>query len=156
MHADGTVDVAEFLSAAVAFCNEQCFGTLSCGMAVHPAVCSEHREAVDAAVAGLRYGSVGINLSPAFLVSFPSIPWGAWAAAGTPEDIGSGNVLSHTGVFDNIEKGVLTAPWMMAPKPLVFPTHTNTQAAVARLAKFMDTRGLLALNRLLAANFRSK
>eukprot|EP00892_Ulva_mutabilis_P004703 jgi/Ulvmu1/2604/UM014_0055.1 len=154
--ADGSVDVPEFLAAAVAFCNERCFGTLSCGLAVHPSARAAHRAAVDAAVADLRYGCVSVNASPAYGVTFPSLPWGAWAAAGTAEDIGSGNVLSHTGVFDNIEKGVLQAPWMLVPKPIVFPSNTNNTAITKRLARYVETRGFLALNRLVGATFRSK
>ena len=156
MRAGGQVDVPEFLRQAVAFCNERCVGTLSCGMSVHPSARAAHAPAVDAAIAALRYGSIAVNASPAFMVTFATIPWGAWAAAGTPEDIGSGNVLSHVGVFDHIEKGVLQAPWLIAPKPLVFASHTNTEQAVRRIVQYVSGRGPLSVTRVIAANLRSE
>lgn len=144
-----------FLEAAVAFCNQRCFGTLSCGLSVHPSARAAHGAAVQAAVADLRYGSVAVNASPGYMVGFATIPWGAWAAAGTAEDIGTGNVLSHVGVFDHVEKGVLWAPWMMAPKPLIFPTYTNTEQVVRRLLRYVEAPGPVSVSRFVAVNLRS-
>lgn len=116
--ADGCVPLQDFLDAAAAFANDELFGTLSCGVAVHPSLHADAPEALHAFVASLRYGCVGINVSPALCFNLPQAPWGAHAAAGTPEDIGSGNVLTHSTMYDHAEKAVAWYPFTMYPKPL--------------------------------------
>src|SRR5215470_17542826 len=54
----------EFLERAVDFANEDCWGTLSCCLLVHPATERAHPAELDRAVAGLRYGGIGINVWP--------------------------------------------------------------------------------------------
>ena len=156
MRAGGSVDVEEFLAAAVTFCNEQCFGTLSCCLAVHPSAHAAHRAAVESAVGDLRYGSIGVNVSASLGGISAVMPWGAWAAAGTPEDIGTGNVLSHSGVYDHIEKGVMWGRWMMGPTPLLFASNTNLDRTMARVAQYVRSRGPVSELRVVLSALRSR
>lgn len=75
---------------------------------------------------------------------------------GTPEDIGSGNVLSNTGVYDNLEKGVLRCPWRMTPYPIFFPDNTALESTSRKMMSYVASRGLLTLAPLLFAAMSSK
>jgi hypothetical protein len=79
--------------------------------------------------------------------------WHLWCGThvGTPEDIGSGNVLSHTGVYDHVEKGVLRCPWRMAPYPFVFTDNTSQESISRRFVTYLAHRNVLTLAALLLA-----
>lgn len=82
-HTDGSVNVPEFLNAAADFCNGSVFGTLSCSMSIHPVTERRHSYAFEAFLGDLKYGSIIVNGSTNLGVTFTTMPWGAWAAAGT-------------------------------------------------------------------------
>ncbi|WP_328394673.1 hypothetical protein OHS70_06765 [Streptomyces sp. NBC_00390] len=51
----------EFLRHAVDFANDTLLGTLGATLIVHPRTEKDHRAAVEAALDGLRYGTLGVN-----------------------------------------------------------------------------------------------
>ena len=53
--------VEEYLAAATAFANERLTGSLAATVLVHPSTIKTHQDAVDRAVADLRYGAIGVN-----------------------------------------------------------------------------------------------
>lgn len=81
-------DPVAFLKQAVMMANGSCWGTLSCSLFVPPDVQHSHPDAVDEAVASLKYGSVCINASS--IVGFPCtrLSWGAFPGH-TPKVISS-------------------------------------------------------------------
>eukprot|EP01025_Chloroclados_australasicus_P032616 TRINITY_DN3304_c0_g1_i1.p1 TRINITY_DN3304_c0_g1~~TRINITY_DN3304_c0_g1_i1.p1 ORF type:complete len:193 (-),score=23.54 TRINITY_DN3304_c0_g1_i1:281-814(-) len=111
-------DPQEFLQAALPFCNDKLFGTLSCGVSVHPSLMKEHQSVILQALSDLKYGAIAVNSPPTMGFLPIRTPWGAWNAAGTPENIGSGNVLSQTANFDNAEKGIVWYPFQPPGKGL--------------------------------------
>ena len=120
-----------FVEGAVAFANDRCAGTLSCMVIAHP---SADPAAVDAAIAGLRYGAVCVNVSPVLAFAIPTLPWGAWGAEGAPtdggRDVGSGNCAVHNArLVQGVEKGVLRAAWRVSPAHLWAPYHRNLEVA---------------------------
>lgn len=76
--------------------------------------------------------------------------------AGTPEDIGSGNVLPHSGVYDHVEKGVLRCPWILTPYPFYFMDNTSLESTSTRMLAYIANRSLLTLVPLLASALTSK
>ena len=56
----------------------RCWGTLSCGLIVHPSVERENPEAVDKAIAGLRYGSICVNAPCSMGFAITPLTWGAF------------------------------------------------------------------------------
>jgi hypothetical protein len=107
-------------------------------------------------VSDLRYGAVAINASPILAYAVPSIPWGAWAAAGVPQDIGTGNVLLQSGMFDHAEKGVLWVPFRLAPTPILHTLHTNWEELLMSVAAYVKARGPFTLMRAFWAALRAK
>ncbi|MFB7512737.1 aldehyde dehydrogenase family protein [Streptomyces sp. NPDC056144] len=109
-----------FLREAVAFANDRLPGTLGATLLVHPRTEKAHRAEVDAAVAELRYGTVGVNCWSAIGFLLGYTPWGAYPGH-TRQDIGSGVGFVHNAFMladDDIEKTVLRAPFAPAPRGL--------------------------------------
>jgi acyl-CoA reductase-like NAD-dependent aldehyde dehydrogenase len=121
----------EFLARAVEFANDKCWGTLSCTLIVHPATEEAHAAEVDQAIAGLRYGGIGINCWAAMVYGLVSTTWGAFPGH-TPKDIRSGTGVVHNGyLLDFPEKSIARAPFRIWPTPAWFADHKN----LARLGR---------------------
>jgi hypothetical protein len=119
----GSPDPVEYLEAAVAFANERPRGALSASLIAHPRTLRDPalRHAVKHAIAGLRYGTVTVNPSPAMAFAFGTPPWGAYPGS-TPRNIGSGGV-HNTSMREEVEKTVLRFPLTSFPKRFYFPGH---------------------------------
>ncbi len=128
-------DAAEFLEEAVEFCNETLFGSLNAGIILHPRTAAELGPALENAIAGLRYGTVGINYWPAIGYVLGSLTWGAFPGH-TLDDVrsGSGFVLNAY-MFDKPQKSVVYGPFRVRPKPPWFVT-SKASKAVPKLSKF--------------------
>lgn len=111
-------DASQFLRAAVEFANDRLPGTLGATLLVHPRTERAHRAAVDEAVAGLRYGTLGVNCWSAFGFLLGYTPWGAFPGH-TRQEIGSGIGFVHNAfMLEHVEKTVLRAPFAPAPRGL--------------------------------------
>jgi len=132
-------DAETYLEKAVAFANDSIWGTLSCMIFVHPKTEKAHAEAVDKAIADLRYGGVGVNTWAGVIYGFVSTTWGAFPGHG-PEDIVSGRgVVHNTYLLDHPQKSVVRAPFRINPKPVWFADHKNL-FGVAEAATAMEVR----------------
>lgn len=131
----GSSDPIEFLEAAVDFANERLWGTLSATLIVHPQLMQDRKtaQAVERAIARLRYGTVAINAFPGMSFAFASPPWGAYPGSSLG-NIQSGRGWVHnTPMLEGIEKTVMRFPLTMFPKPVYFPTHRNAHRAMQSL-----------------------
>ncbi|MFF3935855.1 aldehyde dehydrogenase family protein [Streptomyces phaeofaciens] len=159
---------AAFLRNAVDFANDRLPGTLGATLVVHPRTERADREAVERAVADLRYGTLGVNCwsGVGFLLGFT--PWGAFPGH-TRQDIGSGIGFVHNAFMlrgEDIEKTVLRAPFTPAPRGLVtgdpslsprppyFVTHRTALTTVERLTRFTTAPSPLRLPALFASALR--
>lgn len=132
------VSPAEYLDKAVELCNETLWGTLNATILVHPSSLRdpETKRALDRAVAGLRYGTVSINHWAASGYALVITPWGAFPGH-TRQDIQSGiGVVHNTLMFDRPQKGVVSAPFRVWPKPVWFATHRTTHRITPKLVRF--------------------
>lgn len=108
----------EFLRHAVGLANDTLPGTLGATLIVHPRTERTHAAAVQAAVADLRYGTLGINCWSGVGFLLGSTPWGAYPGH-TRQAIGSGTGFVHNAfMLKDIEKTVLRAPFAPAPRGL--------------------------------------
>jgi hypothetical protein len=131
-------DPARFLDQAVAFCNEELWGTLNATVLVHPRSRddAELGPALERAVEALRYGTVSINVWAAAGFALGVTPWGAYPGH-TPQDIQSGVGFVHNALmFSRIEKTVLAAPFRIRPKPPWLATHPAARQLGASLTAF--------------------
>jgi acyl-CoA reductase-like NAD-dependent aldehyde dehydrogenase len=117
-------DAAEppkFLEKAVAFANERLWGTLSLTLLIHPWIEHDHEEAVEKAIAALRYGAIGVNAWPGLIFALAGATWGAFPGH-PPTDIQSGTGVVHNALLlDFPEKTVVRAPFRSSPVPPYFP-----------------------------------
>jgi len=124
--------VVEYIDKAVAFANEDLWGTLNATILVHPTSLKDRviAAAVERAIANLRYGSIGLNYWAGTSFALCSTTWGAFP--GHPiNDIQSGNgVVHNTLMFSRPQKSVLRAPFRSTPTPPWFATHGKTAAKV--------------------------
>ncbi|MEU3607297.1 aldehyde dehydrogenase family protein [Streptomyces sp. NPDC035033] len=157
-----------FLREAVAFADERLPGTLGATLLVHPKTEKEHRAAVEAAVAGLRYGTIGVNCWSAIGFLLGHTPWGAHPGH-TRRAIGSGIGFVHNAFMladDDIEKTVLRAPFApaprglftgspsLSPRPPHFVTHRTGVTTLKRVTLFTAAPSLAKLPGVLASALR--
>ncbi len=71
-------DIKAFLAESVEFANETIWGNLSCTLLIDSATQRRFAAELEAAIANLRYGAIGVNVWSAVLYSFPVFPWGAF------------------------------------------------------------------------------
>ena len=125
------VDPAAFLEAAVAFCNDRLWGTLSASLVApgDPAL----EPAVDNAIRDLRYGTVAVNVWPAVSYAVMTPPWGGHPSAKL-SDIQSGLGWVHnTYLLEGIDKAVFRAPLVPRLKPSWHFDNRTTQVTARRL-----------------------
>ena len=141
-------DPAAFLAGAVRFVNERVWGTLSCTLLAARAPRAALGDALEHAVAELRYGAIGINAWPGVLFGLGVTSWGAFPGH-TPDQIGSGiGVVHNSLLFDHPQKSVVRAPSILFPKPVWFADHRNLAALGRRAAYFEGAPSVLALARM--------
>ncbi|MFN2142293.1 MAG: aldehyde dehydrogenase family protein [Candidatus Promineifilaceae bacterium] len=122
-------DVPSFLASAVSFANEHLWGNLTATMIVHPQSLQDSlvAQAVDRAVADLRYGTVLINQYAAFGFFAMTTPWGAYPGNDI-YDIESGTgVTCNTLMFHSPQKTVVRNPFMISPDPMSLHSRTGKE-----------------------------
>ena len=134
----GSADPVEFLASASEFANERLWGTLNAMLYVAPA--SERdptvSAALDAAIAGLRYGTVAVNHWPASAYALATSPWGGHPSA-TLADVQSGIGWVHNSLLlERVEKTVQRGPLRAFPAPPYFPGHRSLHLLGRALVDF--------------------
>jgi hypothetical protein len=130
-------DAASYLREAVTFANEHVWGTLSCVVIVDFRTRLRHRAEFDAALVGLRYGGIGVNVwtGANFALGEPS--WGAFPGS-TLENIRSGiGVVHNSMLYDHPEKSIVYGPFRLFPTPVWFADH-RTLGELGRLATLFE------------------
>lgn len=150
-------DAPAFLRAATEFANDKLPGTLGATLLVHPRTERAHRTAVEEAVAGLRYGTLGVNCWSAFGFLLGYTPWGAFPGHDR-RDIGSGVGFVHNAfLLEDVEKTVLRAPFApsprglftgspsLSPRPPYYVTNRTGRTTMQRLTAYATDRRLSRL-----------
>jgi len=148
---------AAFVDAAVEFCNDVVWGTLSATIIASPSTLKDPTvaAAVERAVADLRYGAIGVNVWHALAFAFGSTTWGAYP--GHPRtDIQSGcGVVGNAPMFDRPQKSVVRGPFRSRPKPPWFATHPHSYDVMARFVGFEAAPSVTKIPGLLVAALRA-
>lgn len=108
--------VEEYLSNAVEFANDRLVGNLGANLLVDPDTARKHRSALDATVADLKYGCIGVNAWAGVVFLTSRAAWGAYAG-NTLADIQSGAGVVHNSLMlGHPQKNVLWAPFRPFPR----------------------------------------
>jgi len=139
----GSDDPVEYLAAAVRFCNETLWGTLSASI-VCPSILEEDPvvgPAFEAALDELRYGAIAVNHWPAFVYGTVTAPWGGHPSA-TLADVQSGLGFVHnTVMLGRIEKAILRGPLCASPRPPLFYDHRKMHIVGERITRYYANPG---------------
>jgi len=112
--------VVKYIEKAVDFANESLWGNLSVSIFVHPKSMADPAiaEAVDQAIAKLRYRTVAINDYGSLAYLMFMAPWGGFPG-NEQHDIQSGtDVTNNPLMFSHPQKSVLYSPFQLRPSPL--------------------------------------
>lgn len=129
-------DASGFIEKAIPFANDDCWGTLSINVLIHPKTEKMLGAGFDQAIADLRYGGIGINCWTGLNYGLVNATWGAFP--GHPlDDIESGQGVVHNGLLlDHPQKSVVRAPFVLAPTPAWFTDHRNNLALGQLMTRF--------------------
>jgi len=151
-----TVTPDQFVDAAVELCNDVVWGSLSTTILAHPEQLGDPLVGgrIDAAVASLRYGAIGLNLWHAMAYAFATTTWGAFP--GHPAtDIQSGTgVVGNALMFDQPQKSVVTGPFRASPVPSTFATSRAAVRVPRKFVSFVLDPGPTKLPGLVGAALR--
>lgn len=136
----GSADPIEFLASATEFANDKLWGTLNAMLYVTPATERDRTlsNALERAIAELRYGTIALNHWPAAGYALGTAPWGGHPSV-TLADVQSGLGWVHNSLlFDApaIEKTVQRGPLRAFPAPPYFPGHRSLHRLGRALADF--------------------
>ncbi|MGC4092487.1 MAG: hypothetical protein QM756_32345 [Polyangiaceae bacterium] len=130
-------DCIEFLETAVAFANDQVWGTLNATL-LAPAELERDAAlstALEQSVQRLRYGTVGVNVWPAVGYGLGAPPWGGYPGA-TLLDVQSGLGWSHNSLLlERFEKVVLRGSLRPLLAPIWEPNNPHLAEIGAALAR---------------------
>jgi hypothetical protein len=147
---------AAFVRAAVDFCNDVVWGTLSMTLLCDPRTLKDPvtGPVVEQAVADLRYGSIGVNLWHAMSYVLASTTWGAFPGHPiTDIQSGSGSV-GNAYLFARPQKSVVRGPFVAKPAPAWFATNKNAGVVMRKLLAFEGHPSWAKLPGLVAASLK--
>jgi len=112
-------DAESYLRGAIAYCNDELYGTLGANIVIHPATKRQLGAKFDELLAELRYGCIAVNAWTGVGFLAVQTPWGAFPGH-SPDDVQSGIGMVHnTFMFDKPERTVVTAPFRPFPRTLL-------------------------------------
>ena len=146
-------NAADYLEAAVEFCNERLWGTLAADIIIHPRTIKELGPRLQTILGKLRYGTIGVNAWNGVGFLLGVTPWGGFPGA-TYDDIQSGiGTVHNTLLFSKAEKSVVYGPFQpfprtlrsgsfhMSPKPAWFVTNRRAHHIGRRITRFVSDPG---------------
>ena len=111
-------DTATYLSNAVSFANDTLDGNLGANVIIHPATAKQDADALEEAIADLRYGTIAVNSWVGIAFAMPRATWGAFP--GNPrDDIESGvGVVHNSLMLEGTERTVVRGAFAPFPRTL--------------------------------------
>jgi acyl-CoA reductase-like NAD-dependent aldehyde dehydrogenase len=107
---DVPANAAEYLPAAVTFCNKKLLGTLGSCILIDEDTKKAHQAVFEEAVTDLEYGGIAINTMPPFIFLSPYLTWGG-NEEGKQFVSGIGN-FGNLLCYENVEKSILYDSFM--------------------------------------------
>ncbi len=113
-------DAESYLRAAIAWANDNLYGTLGGNILIHPATMRKiGRKRFEEIIAEFRYGTIAVNAWTGLGFLLAPVPWGGFAGA-TLADVQSGIGTVHNSfMLEDTERTVVEAPWAPFPRNLL-------------------------------------
>ncbi|MEM7294792.1 MAG: aldehyde dehydrogenase family protein, partial [Pseudomonadota bacterium] len=156
-----SADAETFLIQAIAWANENLYGTLGANIVIHPETLKEIGEKrFEEILTDLRYGAIGVNAWSGLAFLAAGCPWGGFAGA-TMNDIQSGIGTVHNSLMlEKTERSVVYAPFRpfprnllsggmtLLPRPPWFVTNKRQETVGKLLTRFQHKPSWLKLPRI--------
>lgn len=117
-------DARNFLTNAVWFCNERLLGNLGANMIIDPRTRRALGPKLDAFLADLRYGAIGVNVWDAASFLLGEATWGAYPEPARLHRTSGTGVVRNAYLFDRSEKSVSYGPYRPFPRALLHGDKT--------------------------------
>jgi aldehyde dehydrogenase (NAD(P)+) len=151
-------DADTYLQGAIAYANEQLYGTLGANIVIHPrSIAAMGRERLEQLLLDLRYGTIAINAWTGVGFLTAQATWGAFPGHSLA-DVQSGiGVVHNSMLFERPQRTVVEAPFKpfprnllsfsatMLPKPPWFITHRRAHIVGRLLTQFQFAPSVLKL-----------
>lgn len=113
-------DVPAFIQSAVEFANTTLWGTLHATLIVHPKSLQDPQiaEAIERAVADLRYGSVLVNMGPFAGYYLLVTPWGGFPGQDLADIQSGAGKTANLLMLEGVQKSVIRGPFYKPFDPL--------------------------------------
>lgn len=144
-------DEGDFFDQVLKFANDDCWGTLSCMILIHPETQKKQAARLDHLIAHLRYGGIAINCWAGAIYGSAAATWGAFPGHSLDNIVSGRGVVHNCFLFDYPQKTVMTLPWRIMPRPVWFANHKNLLQVAQRLGDLEADPGLLKLPGLVAS-----
>lgn len=146
-------DEVDFFDKATAFANNRLRGTLGATIVVHPDIRKrpEGEAAFQRALAGLEYGSIGVNYWSGLAYAMMSCPWGGYPGADIHDPMSGIGWVHNTYMFDHPLKCVIEGPLTQPLKPLWFPGNKGADKVTQKVVDLYYRPGVFKLPGLLLA-----
>ena len=112
---------------------------------IHPKSARAHRDSFERALAGLRYGGIGVNTFAGVVYGLVSTTWGAYPGHPLDEIESGRGVVHNTSMFDHPQKSIVRAPFRISPTPAWFTDHRTCHLLGRALTRFEANPSLLPL-----------
>lgn len=145
-------DAATFLDLAANTVRDVCYGALAAYVWAPPRLRTQHRAAIDAAIARLPHGTVAINTWAGLGFGLGTTPWGVPPDAA--REHGSGWTRG-TLCLAPIRRSVVEAPFRPHPQPPWWPGHRAGTATLRALTRYYLAPSLRRLLPTVAFGLRS-
>lgn len=160
-------DARTFLERAVDYANDRLAGTLGANVLIAPTERRQLGDALDEAIARLRYGAIAINAWTGLAFLTPTATWGAFPGH-TLEDAQSGMGIVHNGLLmAHTERTVVSGPFRpfprsmlggeltLFPKPPWFVTARSAASTGRKLTDYAARPSWAKLPGIFASAFRA-
>ncbi len=145
---DVPAEAAEFLPAAVEFCNTKLLGTLGSCILIDEDTRKANQSVLDQAVTEMDYGAIAVNTMPPFVFLSPYLTWGG-NEEGRAFVSGHGN-FGNLLNFENVEKSIIYADFMSAGH--MMNTNKSVMDGLSRnMARFALAPTWMNLTKMMAA-----
>lgn len=108
---------AEFLPAAVSFCNDQLFGSLCATVLIDNDTRKVNETVLQQAVADLKYGGIAVNGNGAMLWAQGHLTWGGCESEKDTLETGKGNFGNVFG-FKHVQKSIIYDTFVSPSHPI--------------------------------------
>lgn len=149
---DVSADPAEFLPAAVEFCNTKLLGSLAAMVIIDEDTRSQHQAALDAAVDDLAYGAIAVNTIPGLVFANASLTWGGHDPDG--EFVSGNGNFGNLLCYENVEKSVLYDRFV-SPTHFLFNKKQPFDRLMEANAIYSAMPTWINLTRLMATSVRA-